>query len=55
MTKLWGGNYDAEPDRLFWQFNRSFPFDRRLIREEIARVVEQIISKVAAQALLVKA
>ncbi len=36
MTKLWGGNYDAEPDRLFWEFNRSFPFDRRLIREEIA-------------------
>ena len=36
MTKLWGGNYDAEPDRLFWEFNRSFPFDRRLIREEVA-------------------
>ena len=36
MTRLWGGNYDAEPDRLFWEFNRSFPFDRRLIREEIA-------------------
>ncbi len=36
MTKLWGGNYDVEPDRLFWEFNRSFPFDRRLIREEIA-------------------
>lgn len=36
MAKLWGGNYDAEPDRLFWEFNRSFPFDRRLIREEIA-------------------
>lgn len=36
MTKLWGGNYDAEPDRIFWEFNRSFPFDRRLIREEIA-------------------
>ncbi|MBK5256069.1 MAG: argininosuccinate lyase [Vicinamibacteria bacterium] len=36
MTKLWGGNYEAEPDRLFWEFNRSFPFDRRLMREEIA-------------------
>lgn len=36
MTKLWGGNYEGEPDRLFWEFNRSFPFDRRLIREEIA-------------------
>ncbi len=36
MSRLWGGNYDSEPDRLFWEFNRSFPFDRRLIREEIA-------------------
>jgi argininosuccinate lyase len=36
MTRLWGGNYEGEPDRLFWEFNRSFPFDRRLIREEIA-------------------
>ncbi len=36
MTKLWGGNYDAAPDAVFWEFNRSFPFDRRLVREEIA-------------------
>jgi len=36
MTKLWGGNYDAAPDAVFWDFNRSFPFDRRLVREEIA-------------------
>ena len=35
-VKLWGGNYDADPDREFWEFNRSFPFDRRLIGEEIA-------------------
>jgi argininosuccinate lyase len=34
--KLWGGNYSAGPDAAFWEFNRSFPFDRRLIREEIA-------------------
>ena len=34
--KLWGGNYSAEPDRAFWEFNRSFPFDRRLLAEEIA-------------------
>ena len=34
--RLWGGNYDAGPDALFWEFNRSFPFDRRLVREEIA-------------------
>jgi len=34
--KLWGGNYSAEPDRAFWDFNRSFPFDRRLLVEEVA-------------------
>ena len=34
--KLWGGNYEASPDAAFWEFNRSFPFDRRLVREEIA-------------------
>ncbi len=34
--KLWGGNYAAQPDRAFWEFNRSFAFDRRLLREEIA-------------------
>jgi argininosuccinate lyase len=35
MTKLWGGNYEAAPDAVFWEFNRSFPFDRRLVREEL--------------------
>jgi argininosuccinate lyase len=34
--KLWGGNYEAGPDAVFWELNRSFPFDRRLVREEIA-------------------
>jgi argininosuccinate lyase len=34
--KLWGGNFEASPDAVFWEFNRSFPFDRRLVREEIA-------------------
>ncbi len=34
--KLWGGNYSAGPDAQFWEFNRSFPFDRRLLAEEIA-------------------
>ena len=34
--KLWGGNYEASPDAAFWEFNRSFPFDRRLVREELA-------------------
>jgi argininosuccinate lyase len=34
--KLWGGNYASDPDAAFWEFNRSFPFDRRLLAEEIA-------------------
>ena len=34
--KLWGGNYESAPDAVFWEFNKSFPFDRRLVREEIA-------------------
>lgn len=34
--RLWGGNYGGEPDRAFWEFSRSFPFDRRLLSEEVA-------------------
>jgi len=34
--KLWGGNYSSDPDAAFWEFNRSFPFDQRLLPEEIA-------------------
>ena len=34
--KLWGGNYSGDPDRRFWEFNASFSFDQRLLREEIA-------------------
>jgi argininosuccinate lyase len=33
--KLWGGNYGQEPDPEFWEMNRSFPFDRRLLREDV--------------------
>src|SRR5207249_12330583 len=36
FVKLWGGNYSGDPDKDFWEFNRSFPFDRRLVAEEIA-------------------
>jgi argininosuccinate lyase len=38
-VKLWGGNYSQDPDAAFWEFNRSFSFDRRLVREEIAASV----------------
>jgi argininosuccinate lyase len=34
--KVWGGNYSGDPDKAFWEFNRSFPFDQRLLAEEVA-------------------
>lgn len=34
--KLWGGNYESEPNDAFWTFNKSFSFDRRLLAEEVA-------------------
>lgn len=33
--RLWGGNYAGQPDAAFWEFNRSFAFDRRLLFEEV--------------------
>ena len=35
-SKLWGGRFDQPPDELFYQFQRSFPFDRRLLPYELA-------------------
>ena len=48
--RLWGGNYEAAPDAVFWEFNKSFPFDRRLVREEIAasRAWVRALSRCAA-------
>ena len=34
--KLWGGRFEQPPDELFYQFQRSFPFDRRLLPYELA-------------------
>src|SRR6266853_4825224 len=34
--KLWGGRFEREPDARFNAFQRSFAFDRRLLRYEIA-------------------
>ena len=33
---LWGGRFDRAPDELFYQFQRSFSFDRRLLPFELA-------------------
>jgi argininosuccinate lyase len=50
-TKLWGGNYEGEPDREFWEFNRSLPFDRRLVREEIAASRAYVLALAQASAI----
>ncbi len=34
--KLWGGRFDRQPDKTFDEFQRSFPFDRRLLHFEFA-------------------
>ena len=34
--KLWGGRFDRAPDEIFYQFQRSFSFDRRLLPYELA-------------------
>ena len=34
--RLWGGRFEREPDKRFDAFQRSFPFDQRLLPYEIA-------------------
>jgi argininosuccinate lyase len=34
--KLWGGRFDRPPNELFYEFQRSLPFDRRLLPYELA-------------------
>ena len=34
--KLWGGRFDRAPDEAFYDFQRSFPFDRRLLPYQLA-------------------
>ena len=36
QEKMWGGRFDRPPDELFYEFQRSFPFDRRLLPYELA-------------------
>ncbi len=33
--KMWGGRFDRPPDAAFYEFQRSFPFDRRLLPHEL--------------------
>ena len=34
-AKLWGGRFERPPDESFYEFQRSFPFDRRLLPYEL--------------------
>jgi argininosuccinate lyase len=34
-SKLWGGRFDRPPNELFYEFQRSLPFDRRLLPYEL--------------------
>jgi argininosuccinate lyase len=46
-SKLWGGRFDRPPNELFYEFQRSLPFDRRLLPYELqvdrawARAIEK--------------
>lgn len=35
-NKMWGGRFDRLPDANFWEFQRSWGFDRRLLPQELA-------------------
>ena len=54
-SKLWGGRFDRAPDELFYEFQRSLPFDRRLLPYELAvdrawaRAIERVNILTAAE------
>lgn len=54
--KLWGGRFERPPDEVFYEFQRSFPFDRRLLPYELkvngawARALERIGLLTSAEA-----
>jgi argininosuccinate lyase len=36
QQKMWGGRFDRDPDASFYEFERSWSFDRRLLPQELA-------------------
>ena len=34
--KMWGGRFERGPDASFYEFERSWQFDRRLLPQELA-------------------
>src|SRR6202451_90470 len=59
--KMWGGRFERGPDALFYEFERSWSFDRRLLPQELAldrawaRAIAAagIITKEEAQSLVI--
>ena len=35
MSNLWSGRFAGEPDKDVFEFGRSFPFDKRLVEDDI--------------------
>jgi argininosuccinate lyase len=52
-NKMWGGRFERPPDELFYEFQRSFPFDRRLLPYELA--VDRAWAKALQGALILNA
>src|SRR4029453_14668545 len=35
MSNLWSGRFAGEPDKDVFEFGRSFPFDKRMVEDDI--------------------
>jgi argininosuccinate lyase len=51
MPTLWSGRFAGEPDRDVFEFGRSFPFDRRLIEDDIRGSLAWVEAIAAAGAI----
>jgi len=51
MSNLWSGRFAGEPDPDVFQFGRSFPFDRRLIEDDIRGSLAWVDAIAAAGAI----
>jgi argininosuccinate lyase len=51
MANLWSGRFAGEPDRDVFEFGRSFPFDRRLVEDDIRGSLAWVEAIAAAGAI----
>jgi len=51
QKKMWGGRFERDPEAGFWEFQRSFGFDRRLLPQELAVDRAWTRALLAAQAI----